>query len=432
MSNWGRSTGTGFGTTGGSSWGGGFGTNNNNTKTGTGSVWGQNQNRTTATTTRTGFGATANNPQGPNAQGHGQRKVFVPTPVSTKGVSEQDLQTEVELVSTDGSRKPYRICHVLSMFSNYTPTELRYFDYLAVGRLPPPQRAQTGTPGLGGTSTGTGGFGFGQPTSATGNTGSKARLDVSPWLIPLDKIKTGQAPQEPAQPYGTLDPPLFTVTTELEETGKEEKEIDVPPNRGFRKKELLLDELSTDRKVAATPGLVGTLVAWKGAVMTKKTARSEDWLRQSTEAQDSASRRAGSELSFVPMLEDGSDGDVIPNFEIVHREHGAILFASPIRPGKTQFDRLIQFEHGKVSVNIDKSQFRALGITDKCPTLVKLNSIWPHDTETADKEALREYSKKLAMWCSNHHLGFVSYNTSTGEFRFSVSRLSKYPVAPPV
>ena len=426
MNNWGR-TGTGFNSTGTSSWGSGA---NTGWKTGTNSSFGQGPKRTPATGQR--FGANpANKNQSLNGSSNGPRTEIVVTPVSTKGVTVDDLVTDIELSSKDGQRKPYKICHVLlwPRFSVYTPSELRYFDYLADGRLARPQRSQTATSGFGALG---GMLGSGQSLTSQASTNSKVRQEMAPWLVPLDKVKIGQPPGEPAQPYGTLDPPQFTVTTELEETGKEEKEIDVPPNRGFRKKELLLDELSTDRRVAATPGLVGTLVAWKGAVQTKKTALSEDWFRQSTEAEDSASRRAGSELSFVPMLEDGSDGAVSPNFQIVHREHGAILFAAPIRPGKTQFDRLIQFEHGKVSVNIDKSQFIALGITDKCPTLVKLNSIWPRDTETTDKEALREYSKKLSMWCGNHHLGFVSYNTATGEFRFSVSRLSKYPVAPPV
>lgn len=397
--------------------------------------WGATSNPAAnkTTTTQAGWGGR----RGQGTQGNAEAASTAPlvaVPRSTLTMSEGDFHRE-QILSYEGQeQQAWQIDHILAvddLFSGYTVAELRYFDYLAMGRVQVTQQTAGFTST--GSSLGLGTSGFGATTPAT-SIGSSVRNEVViiiPWQVEPEPVVDPPKPQED-HPYNVFQLPAFQIAEDNEDTGKDVPRLEVPPDSGFSKKESLSSKLGQQKK-AATPGLVGSLVASRIASTSSRHVAANDSLFNHHSAADDEeiSARAEAEVTFVPPLEDIREGDRVENFEVVHKD-GVVMFPMPLAPGKIHFDKVVQFKHGQVDITINKLQRNALGITDKFPSLVKLNNIWPNDEQTTDAEALGQYSKTLELWCSDHGLRFVSYIPATGEFRFSVPRLSQFPVAPPV
>ena len=404
----------------------------------TGSTWGAASNSTAnkTTTTQAGWGSRSGQGTRNNAEPTSSAPL-VAVPRSTLTMSVRDFHRE-QILSYEGQeQQKWQLDHVLAvddLFSGYTVAELRYFDYLAMGRVELATSNTTGGFASTGTKLGFGTSGFGATTATPTSFGSSVNKEVEiiiPWQVEPEPVEAPPKPQED-YPYNVFQLPAFQIAEDNEDTGKEAPRLEVPRDSGFSKKESLSSKLGQQKK-SATPGLVGSLVASRIALTSSRHVAANDSLfnHHSTADDEEISARAEAEVTFVPPLEDIREGDRVENFEVVHKD-GVVMFPMPLAPGKIHFDKVVQFKHGQVDVTINKLQRNALGITDKFPSLVKLNNIWPNDEQTTDAEALGQYSKTLELWCSDHGLRFVSYIPVTGEFRFSVPRLSQFPVAPPV
>jgi hypothetical protein len=296
------------------------------------------------------------------------------------------------------------------VFEAFTVEELRYYDYLRSGYITAPPATATS---------------FQTNTLATGqrstsSLGTFETRDISPWERPPDQIAEIPA-QTQVTPYGALPAshiaPTGDAADDLGIANEEE-------GRGFPRLKSLTSTLNQPVAIgqSATPGIRHQFVA-------------RDEIHDSAPFESHQEPKSDKPLPksdgciVVPPTDHIVDGT--ENVSVVHREYGTVCFVGAFRKAWLGLAHAVDIGPRIVSIGIGREEMESMQIPDRFPVLVTLNQVWPGGVRQTDKQMLGYYEMDLREFCENHGLQFVGYQMEAGAFRFTVPRLSVFPVEPP-